>query len=242
VPARVQGGPVLGETLAHYGTLMVAEKTYGRESTDRFRALLLHKYLIGRQNRRGEEVPLLLSNDQKYIHYDKGALVMYALRDLIGEQQVNTALRRLLQKNRRGTAPFARTRELYAELQAVTPPHLRYLLVDLVEDITLWDFRTSEVKGVPGADGTYHATLRFDAQKLKADKVGRDQPVPMNDYVDVGVYGADGKPLYLRKHRIRSGPQSITVTVPAKPVRAGIDPRHVLLEKERGDNVRDVSS
>lgn len=241
VPARVEGGPVLGETLAHYGTLMVAEKTYGRESTDRFRELLLHQYLIGRQNRRGEEVPLLRSNDQKYIHYDKGALVMYALRDLIGEAQVNTALRRLLEKNRFSEAPFPRTRELYAELQAVTPPQYRYLLTDLIEDITLWSFRTQSAKAAAAPNGTWRVTLHFDAGKLKADSVGRDKPAPMNDFVDVGVYGAGEKLLYLQKHRIRSGPQSITVSVPQKPARAGIDPRHVLLEKERGDNVREVA-
>ncbi|HEX6085287.1 MAG TPA: M1 family aminopeptidase [Thermoanaerobaculia bacterium] len=241
VPARVEGGPVLGETLAHYGTLMVAEKTYGRESTDRFREILLHQYLIGRQNRGGEEVPLLRSNDQKYIHYDKGALVMYALRDLVGEQQVNTALRNLLQKHRFSKAPFPRTRELYAELQAVTPPQYRYLLVDLMEDITLWNFRTQSAKATAGTNGTWRVTLQLDAEKLKADSLGNDKPVPMNDYVDVGVYGPDEKLLYLQKHRIRSGAQSITVTVPQKPVRAGIDPRHVLLEKERGDNVREVA-
>ena len=240
VPARVEGGPVLGETLAHYGTLMVAEKMYGRESTDRFRDLLLHKYLVGRQNRSGEEVPLLRSNDQQYIHYDKGALVMYALRDLIGEAQVNTALRRLLQKNRFSQAPFPRTRELYAELQAVTPPQYRYLLVDLIEDITLWKFHTRSVTASPVAGG-YRVTLQFDAEKLKADSVGHDKPVPMNDFVDVGVYGADQQFLYLQKHRIRSGAQSLTVTVPRKPTRAGIDPRHVLLEKERGDNVGEVT-
>jgi ABC-type transport system involved in multi-copper enzyme maturation permease subunit len=241
VPARVEGGPVLGESLAHYGTLMVAEKTYGRDATDRFRELLLHQYLIGRQNRRGEEVPLLRSNDQKYIHYDKGALVMYALRDLIGEAQVNTALRRLLEKHRFSTEPFPRTRELYVELQAVTPPQSRYLLVDLIEDITLWSFRTHSVQATPAANGTYSVTLHFDAEKLKADRLGQDHPAPMHDFVDVGVYGADDQLLYLKKHRIRSGTQSLTVTVPRKPARAGIDPRHVLLEKERGDNVRDVS-
>lgn len=57
------------------------------------------------------------SDDQKYLHYDKGALVMYALREYVGEDRVNAALRRMLQKHRFGAPPYATTGELYAELE-----------------------------------------------------------------------------------------------------------------------------
>lgn len=40
-------------------------------------------------------------------------------------------------------------------------------------------------------------------------------------------------------HRIRSGEQTITVTVPCKPALAGIDPYN-LLDWEEGDNVEGV--
>ena len=67
----------------------------------------------------------------------------------------------------------------------------------------------------------------------------------MNDVVEVGVLGAAkdggvGEPLYLRMHRIRSGEQTITVTVPKKPSDAGIDPYVVLIDLERFDNVEEV--
>jgi hypothetical protein len=41
-------------------------------------------------------------------------------------------------------------------------------------------------------------------------------------------------------HRVRSGPQTITVTVPRRPERAGIDPRHLLIDVRPGDNVVEV--
>ena len=68
----------------------------------------------------------------------------------------------------------------------------------------------------------------------------------MNDLVEVGVYaeakdGVLGKPLYLRMHRIRSGDQRITVTVPAKPTKAGIDPRNLLIDVEPNDNVQPLA-
>ena len=64
--------------------------------------------------------------------------------------------------------------------------------------------------------------------------------------LEVGVYaeakdGLLGKPLYLRMHRIHSGDQRITVTVPAKPTKAGIDPRNLLIDVEPNDNVQPLA-
>ena len=37
-------------------------------------------------------MPLLLVENQPYIHYNKGSMALYALRDLIGEDSINLAL------------------------------------------------------------------------------------------------------------------------------------------------------
>ena len=68
----------------------------------------------------------------------------------------------------------------------------------------------------------------------------------MDDLVEVGVFaaaedGGPGEPLYLRMHRVRSGEQRITVTVPRKPARAGIDPRNLLIDVEPDDNLAEVA-
>ena len=72
------------------------------------------------------------------------------------------------------------------------------------------------------------------------------QVVPMDDLVEVGVFAAAeeaqlGDGLYLRMHRVRSGGQRFTVTVPGKPARAGIDPRNLLIDVEPDDNVKEVA-
>jgi ABC-2 type transport system permease protein len=43
-------------------------------------------------------------------------------------------------------------------------------------------------------------------------------------------------------HRIRSGDQRITLTVPGKPAWAGIDPRNILIDLKVKDNVKKTSS
>lgn len=90
-----------------------------------------------------------------------------------------------------------------------------------------------------------YAVLRraAGARPHRADGTGDETEVPMNDLVEVGIFapgdGADGRsePLYLERHRVRSGRQTITVTVPSEPERAGIDPRRKLIQRDRDDNL-----
>lgn len=237
--ADVQGSPVLSETLAQYGALMVLEQQYGIESVHRFLRTMQIEYLNSRAGHSNPEVPLLLSEDHGYIHSRKGPVVMYALKDYVGERQINSALARLVEANRFAGPPFPTTLDLYAELQNVTPDSLQYILEDLLTKITLWDLRTSEARAVPAENDTYRVTLQIEARKLRADSVGNDTEVSMNDMIDIGVFapaaeGADlGKALYLKKHRIESGTQTITVTVPGKPALAGIDPYHKLISRQK---------
>lgn len=237
-PALVEGNQVLTETLAHYGALMVMEATYGRDSLHEVRAMLLRNYLTGRRNHKTEEVPLLRSGDHGYIHYDKGAMVMYALREYIGEARINAALRRLFERYPAGARPYPSTRELHAELKAVTPEPLHDLLDDLFSRIVLWDLRAHSPQVERLASGAFRVTFTVVAEKLEADGTGRDRPIPMNDFVEVGVFsgtsgaGTPGEPLYLQMHRIGSGAQTITVTVPHAPSRVGVDPYRKLIERE----------
>ena len=64
----------------------------------------------------------------------------------------------------------------------------------------------------------------------------------MDDLVDIGVYGRDpDTPIYLRKHRVRSGESEIVVEVTQRPTRAGIDPLHKLIDRDVDDNLQDVT-
>lgn len=245
VPAGVEGAPMLTEILAQYSAMMVMERTHGREQVRRFLALMWIEYLNRRHNRENREVPLLFLSDQSNLIYRKGALVMYALREYLGEERVNAALRRFLEKHRSGEPPYPTSRDLYRELQAVAPGSLQVLLADLFEKITLWDLRAKQARAEPTGTGEWRITLDVAARKVAVDNVGAETEVPMDDWVEIGVFAPAegeklGEPLHLGKHRLRSGAQSITVTVPRQPARAGIDPYHLLIERDREDNNLEV--
>lgn len=245
--ASVKGRGFLSEGLANYSAMMVIEKTYGPEAARDFYDYQMDRYLRVRgTGLRGPDTPLLDVETQPHIYYGKGAVVMYTLREHIGADAVNTALRRYFEKYTRLGAPRPTSRDLYAELRAVTPDSLHSLLRDLFEEITLWDVRAKEARVEPVGDGSYRVALTIEARKVRSDGVGNETEVPMDDLVEIGVFGpgregdGPGAPLYLGRHRIRSGKQTITVTVPREPARAGVDPYGKLIQRDAADNHVDV--
>jgi ABC-type transport system involved in multi-copper enzyme maturation permease subunit len=239
--AAVPGYSFLSESLANYSAMILTDKTYGPGMARRVYDEQMNRYLRGRAEQ-SREVPVLDVQGQPYIAYRKGALALMILRDHIGEDRVNAALRRYADRYRDAGPPFPTSRDLYAELRAVTPDSLHGLLADLFETITLWDLRTEQATVEPTGAGEYAVTLAVVGRKVRADSVGGETEVPMDDLVEIGVFapgegGGLGEPLYLKRHRIRSGEQTIRITVPREPARAGIDPYRKLFDRQRDDNV-----
>jgi hypothetical protein len=240
--ANVEGAPVLSESLAWYYGMKVVENARGLDHLRRLLRYMRHPHPHP-PIRRGE--PLLRGLDP-YMSYRKGPFALYALSEYIGEERVNLALRRLLEKHRPQEAPLATTLDLYRELQAVTPDSMRYLLHDLFEVNTSWELATERVTATQTPAGTWQVMLDVRARKVVVDTAGVETELPMDDWVQVGVFApvekgtASGQPLYLQMHRMGSGMQTIKVTVPRKPARAGIDPNYLLIDWERDDNVEEI--
>jgi ABC-type transport system involved in multi-copper enzyme maturation permease subunit len=234
--ARVAGVGMLSETLAQYGAMMVMEKTYGREQVKKFYNFEMDRYLRGRGVFRGSEVPLIRVMDQSYVYYQKGAVAMYTLKEHIGEDRVNAALRAFLDKYRDAGPPYATSRDLYKELQAVTPDSMKYLLVDLFETITLWDVRVKAARAEQIAPDSYRVTMDVVGKKVRADSMGVETEVPMNDLAEIAVFAGNERS-YIERHRIRSGEQRITLTVSRKPESVGVDPYHNLIQRVKDGKV-----
>ena len=243
-----QGATSLSETLAQYSALIVMEKTYGHAGIRKFLKYELDRYLRSRGAELVEEQPLLRVENQDYIHYRKGSLVMYLLRDRIGEAKVNAALRTLLKQYAFKGAPYPRSQDLVDALraQAGADPAAQQLITDLFENITLYDLKTRTAAVTKRADGRYDVTLTVEAKKAYADGRGKETPVPIpaGEVFDIGVFTAEpGKPgfsakevLMFRTTGLRSGVQTLTVTVPRAPKFAGVDPYNKQIDRNSDDN------
>lgn len=241
--AFVEGAPVMSESLAWYYAIKVVQHSNGEEQLRRLLSLMRQPYPIA-PIRRGE--PLLRGLDQ-YMSYRRGPFALYALSEYVGEEHVNTALRRLYASHRVADAPPVTTLDLYRELQAVTPDSMRYLLHDLFEVNTFWSFTTDRVSAKELADSSWEVTLDVTAHKVVADSAGVETEAPLNEWIEIGVFAPNevaelGSPLYLQKHLVHTGRQRIVLTVPRRPDLAGIDPRHLLdwAETEDDDNIQQV--
>jgi ABC-type transport system involved in multi-copper enzyme maturation permease subunit len=238
--ANVEGAPVMSESLAWYYGIKLVEHTKGQEHLHKFLKWLREPY-VRPTIRRGE--PLLRGLDP-YMSYRKGPFALYALSEYLGERPLHTALRRLLEQHRHPGAPLATTLDLYRELQAVTPDSLQYLLHDLFEVNTYWELEMEDATAVRTKAGTWQVTLTVGARKVVDDSAGVQTEVPMNDWIPIGVFapsGEDedllsGKPLYKRLHRIRTGKQTITLTVPQAPGGVAIDPYQLLIDLNTENN------
>ncbi|GHH15764.1 hypothetical protein GCM10008023_19050 [Sphingomonas glacialis] len=250
ISADMQGGTILVETMAQYSALMVMKHLNGEDKIRRFLKYELDSYLRSRGSERIEELPLDRVEDQGYIHYRKGAVVMYLLQDRLGEARVNAMLRDLLAKYRFKSQPYPRSLDLVnGFLGLARTPAERELVRDVLDRITLYDLKakTATVRKLP--DGTFETLLSVDAAKFYASGTGKETPAPLSDTIAVGLF--DHKPDYgafsskdvvsMERLPVRSGVQTLRIVSKRKPAFAGIDPYTTYIDRNSDDNIVPVT-
>ena len=243
---NVQGETMLVETMAQYSALMVMKHHYGAHTMGKFLDYELNSYLRGRAFERKKEVPLAKVENQGYIHYRKGSVVMYALQDYIGEAQVNTALHSFLAQHKFETAPYTTAPELVAEFRKVTPDSLQNLVTDMFDRITLYENRITDaaVKKLP--NGKFQVNFTVSSKKLVADSLGTERPAAENDYLPLAVFAAPGKdkkplpPLLLTKRRLHAGDNKFEFITAREPAKVVVDPYHEFIDRVQKDNSQEV--
>jgi len=243
IGANVQGQSMLAESLAQYSALMVMEKEYGREHLRHFLKYELDAYLRGRGGEVIEELPLMRVEDQGYIHYRKGSLIFYRLRDEIGEENLNRALAAFIRDKAFQQPPYTTTLELLAYIRAQTPPDKQKLLDELFAKIVLYDIKVVAASAAPRADGKFDVRIEYETQKHESDGLGRETSLPLDDWMQVGVFArkeGEGehteRALYLQPQHITQGKGTIAVVTDSRPLEVGLDPYNKLIDRNPDDN------
>ncbi|HEX9957989.1 MAG TPA: M1 family aminopeptidase, partial [Fibrella sp.] len=247
VGAEMQGATLLSETLAQYSALMVMQKTYGRDRMKRFLSYEANSYLGARGSEAEKEVPLERVENQGYIHYRKGSLVMFNLKEFIGEKAVNNALHDLTTAYAYRKPPYPNAYALVDRLRTNTPDSLQSTITDLFQQITIYDNRATAASVKKRKDGQYDVTVTIQTEKLRADSLGRETPLPLNDLIDVGVYGKPaegkkiGKLLAIQRTRMKAKTGTYSFLVKEAPYEAGVDPLSYLADRIPADNLKKVT-
>ncbi len=262
IGADAEGSNMMSESLAEYSALQVMAHKYGRDLMHRFLRHELDGYLRGRAGEVRHEPPLALVQREQYVWYQKGGQILYTLADYIGEDKLNLALHNFLMQYQYANAnnqvdannstqasvpinnPYPDTRMLVDAIRAQTPPELQYLVDDGFNRIVLYDNKTVTATSQKTPDGKYKVTLEVEARKMQADGNGAETPMPLADYIEIGVFSGkkdQEKPLYLKKEKISEPHKTFVVVVDEKPTLAGIDPYNKLIDRNADDNMIEVT-
>ena len=93
-------------------------------------------------------------------------------------------------------------------------------------------------------NGKYKVSMNIESYKIKADSIGNETKVDINDWIDIGLFSdSDEKQLMFEKRvKINKPEMTFVFEVDSLPKKAGIDPRHLLIDRVYDDNIKTVSS
>ncbi|BAO75005.1 M1 family aminopeptidase [Winogradskyella sp. PG-2] len=241
---NMQGSTMMSESFSEYSALMTIKNI--TENPMKMREFLKYdhdRYLRGRSGEREKELPLYKVENQGYIHYGKGSLILYALQDYMGEDKVNLAMKNFLEEYRYKKPPYPTSLDFLRHLEPQAPDSLQYLVTDWFKEITLYDNRLKEANYKKLDNGKYEVTLEIESSKIKSDSIGNETKTAINDWIDVGFYmdGAEERLYSEKRIKFNKEKSSITVQLDSLPVKAAIDPRHILIDRVYKDNIKTLS-
>lgn len=233
-PASAPGATMLVESLAKYTELLVIERLHGREHVRRMLEVDRDRYLAGRANDETGEVPLLRAGNQPHLYYGKGAVLFWGIRDLIGEEALNQALRAFVaeQRTRHG---LTKATDLLPHLQRVSSPAQFAQLTEWLGDIVLYDLSVSSPHFRRRPDGRFEIDVRLHGRKFRADGEGNETLLPLREAIAIRITDRLGKSLY-EGRPVVTGSHALRLVIDGQPDGIEVDPWLTRIDTRLEDN------
>ncbi|MBK7964401.1 MAG: hypothetical protein IPK10_03205 [Bacteroidetes bacterium] len=243
---EMQGSTLLSESMAQYSALMVMEKMYGKDQMHKFLRYEMDSYLRARGTESEKECALMEVENQGYVHYNKASVIMYYFKDMIGEKNVNAALKNLVDSFAYRQPPYPGSYELVDRFETVTPDSLKYLISDLFKKMTIFNNRVLEATSKKVKDG-YETTFKVRTDKMYADSLGKETKIGVHDWIEIGVFAKPaegkkmGKALHLEKLLFDKIERTFTIRTKEEPYQVGVDPYYYLIDRVPSDNLKKIT-
>ncbi|WP_406827227.1 M1 family aminopeptidase [Pedobacter sp. KACC 23697] len=236
-PADGAGYAMLTESLAKYTENVLIEKTFGKMYLKKYLSYDNNLYFLNRNNDK-KELPLTKTLDQPYVHYQKGGLIMYALKETMGEQQFNTALHQLIVEHKY-PKPKATAADLVNLLLKQAQPKDKKFIKDCFNEVVTYDLGIKLIRCKALKDGKYSVDLEISTERISdGSKQLPDLDIDLAcfDYLE-SEWDTNTKPIYYQKHHIGQNKTRLSIVVNHKPKTIAIDPYGYLLDVDRSNNI-----
>ncbi len=235
--ANVRGRDFILETLAQYSALMVFKKEYGLEKTNQLLKFEVNRYLNGRKADQEDEIALKGSDSKPYIHYSKGIVNMNAFQGLIGEKNVNQALKTFLQEWRfidgeKIQSRYPTSEDLLLHFKRVTPDRVRHIVEDLFGRVTSWDLSLGHIDIQDKESQRYQSSIEIQVKKWQSKSLIKSKDI----WIDVLIKSNDGQK-DIQKYKLENGVNSINIITSWRPSSIQIDPNLIYLDKNLENNL-----
>ncbi|MGB3727291.1 MAG: M1 family aminopeptidase [Glaciecola sp.] len=249
--ANVQGSQILSESLSQYAALLVMRENYGDILVRKFLSYELDRYLRGRANEYLEELPFMRAENQDYIHYRKGAIVLMAIADRIGYDTLNAAIKTLIEEDRYSSDKLPTTLDLLAAIKLLAPPTTHAFIEQQFSQITLYNLKMESADQISDEENALvtRLSLEVSAAQYEANGKGDETPQSFDDMVDITVFSgnpddlaADAAVLYHQKHRLTDGSNTVTITfdnanTENTDIYVGVDAFIRYIDRDHKDNI-----
>lgn len=171
---------------------MTMKQEYVENGINVFLKNSLDTYLFSRQFSFKPERSLMEVETGQYIWYEKGAMVMYDLQDVMGEDVVNTGLNnfflefKYFEKGR-----YASPEDLYNTRYSVSPDSLKYKVDDGFKEIVFYENRVTDAKTKAVDNGKWEGTFTVNYKKIYYDSGKEKEVDEKKNFVDVGLFGEE---------------------------------------------------
>lgn len=242
-PINTEGASMLVESTAKYIECVILEKQRGKDQLRQLLKTEMDRYFSARNRSLLIEPPLDKVDEQGFISYSKGGIVMNALRDLLGEDPLNGIIRQLFELHAY-PKPKATAADFVQLLYAGSPKEKHAQIEDWVSKVVIYDNKLVAIQHQRLANGQYEITATIKAKKQALAADGSLQEVPMAETINIGLFQVHPDELkrlsahnVLQKHFIQSGEQKLILRTEVLPKYIVVDPYLHLMDKNIVDNV-----
>ncbi|MCL9807101.1 aminopeptidase [Flavobacterium amniphilum] len=236
-PEEKEGGYILTEMLAMYTEIMLYEKRHGWDRA--LETLQIHQDLYLSSRSFATEMPLYKTHyDTPHLPYNKGTVVMHQLRMLIGEKNVNKALRSLM-VNYAFPEKAADTRDFLKEIYKVSPETIHPKIDELFRQIVTYSAKINSVSSKRVSDKKYEVTFELATSKFREDGKGKQTLIKNDASIDVALYDANEKK-FIQTFPIVNNKVKGKMTLYSKPESIEIDPNLMIMDTFLEDNVKKI--